>query len=139
MNVSALSVQEIVAVIRQQIAAPVNRTPPQAAPASTGTTRKAANSRQGAKGGKQAGLGGLIAKRLGALDRTDPERGRKAFRIFLESVLLNEFGEQLINDPGFYQMVDGIQMQMESNAEIAAIMQQAIAKLLGGAAPDSTT
>ena len=51
----------------------------------------------------------------------------------------NEFGEQLINDPGFYQMVDGIQMQMESNAEIAAIMQQAIAKLLGGAAPDSTT
>lgn len=77
------------------------------------------------------GLETLIRKRVNALQADDPQRGRKAMRIFLESVLLGEFGEALINDAGFHQMVDEIQGQMEGDARIAAAMQEAAAQLLG--------
>ncbi len=134
MSISALSVQQIVAVIRQQIAAPLDKTPAPATPVSPGAMRKAGNAKTNLKN-KQARLSGLIAKRVGALEKADPERGRKAFRIFLESILLNEFGDNLINDPGFYQMVDDIQIQMEKSPEITALMQQAITQLLSGITP----
>lgn len=72
----------------------------------------------------------LIAVRIKALDPDDPKRGRKAFRIFLESVLLSELGEGLINDPQFYQMVDKIQDAMECDPRIQAAIEQAVAALL---------
>lgn len=72
----------------------------------------------------------LIAVRIKALDPDDPKRGRKAFRIFLESVLLSELGEGLINDPQFYQMVDKIQDTMERDPRILAAIEQAVAALL---------
>lgn len=72
----------------------------------------------------------LIAVRIKALDPDDPKRGRKAFRIFLESVLLSELGESLINDPQFYQMVDKIQDAMEGDPRIQAAIEQAVAALL---------
>lgn len=135
MAISALSVQQIVAVIRQQIAAPVgkdNGAAPKVAPFSAPTAKR----RQGgASTDKQSKLGRLIGQRLAALKKTDPDRGRKAFRIFLESVLIGELGEELINDPGFYQMVDDVQAQMEADPAIAKIMQEAIGLLLSGAEP----
>lgn len=136
MSISALSVQQIVAVIRQQIAAPINKQAGQAASAATGTPRKA-GSRSNTRSGKGSVLSGLIAKRVGALDKADPDRGRKAFRIFLESILLAEFGDALINDPAFYQMVDDVQIQMEKNPDVAALMRQATTQLLNGANPNS--
>ncbi len=75
-------------------------------------------------------MGRLITERVKALDPEDPKRGRKAFRIFLESVLLSELGEGLINDPQFYQMVDKIQDSMERDPRILAAIEQAVAALL---------
>jgi hypothetical protein len=63
------------------------------------------------------------------IDPDDPQRERKAFRIFLESVLLAELGDELINDPAFYQMVEDVQLQMEGDPELASAISQA-AKLL---------
>jgi hypothetical protein len=75
-------------------------------------------------------IAGLIAQRVLVIDPNDPQRERKAFRIFLESVLLAELGDELINDPAFYQMVEDVQLQMESDPELASAISQAARLLL---------
>ena len=70
-------------------------------------------------------LAAVIARRVQAIDATDPDAGRRAFRLFLESVLLLELGEDLINDPAFYQLVDDVEGQMRADAELAPLMERA--------------
>jgi hypothetical protein len=72
----------------------------------------------------------VIARRVQAIDPGDPDRRRKAFRVFLESVLLAELGEALINDPGFYQLVDQVQSRMQTDADLARAMDEAADLLL---------
>lgn len=111
-------VQQIVAAIRAEMAGRVQ----------PGAVRKRAESNTARRPAGRAGT--LIAERVRALDPADPERGRKAFRIFLESVLLAELGEELINDHGFYELVDQVQRTMEASPQIAAAMSKAVARLL---------
>ena len=123
-HMAAISnVQRIVASIRAEMAQRVAVGDPAAVPtpAKRGARAKAAPA---------ATSGGLISQRVKALDPADPQRGRKAFRIFLESVLLNELGEELINDSAFYQMVDQVQQTMEQDQQIAAAIEKAVASLL---------
>lgn len=75
-------------------------------------------------------LQSLITQRIKAIDPNDSQRGRKAFRIFLESILLFHFGENLINDPQFYQMVDEIQTTMEADTDIRQQIDAAVQHLL---------
>ena len=75
-------------------------------------------------------LATLIALRVNEIDRDDPQRGRKAFRVFLEAVLLSHFGEQLINEPQFHQLVDGVHDALEADPQTHAMVQDAIAALL---------
>ena len=72
----------------------------------------------------------LIGNRIQAIDPDDQDRGRKAFRIFLESILLKELGESLINDRAFYCMVDDIQRQMEADPQISESIKVAVEHLL---------
>jgi hypothetical protein len=116
-------VQQIVAAIRAEMAARVQ----------PGAARKRAKSKTAQR--PHARAGALIAERVRALDPADPERGRKAFRIFLESVLLAELGEELINDHGFYELVDQVQRTMEASPQIAAAMSKAVARLLEPSPP----
>jgi hypothetical protein len=113
------SVQQIVATIRAEMA---ERVALGDAPSSRRRTRE--------KHPVVAKSGDLISRRVQALDPADPQRGRKAFRIFLESVLLNELGEELINDNAFYLMVDQVQKTMEQDPRIGAAIAQAVASLL---------
>lgn len=119
------SVQQIVATIRAEMAARVKPGERQ---------ERAAQGRQAGKekvgGSAQQHMGSQISQRVKALDPDDPKRGKKAFRIFLESVLLTELGENLINDPGFYQMVDEVQSSMEQDPQIAEAIGKAVAILL---------
>ncbi|PRC93924.1 hypothetical protein [Solimicrobium silvestre] len=135
MAISPLSVQQIVAVIRQQMTDPIRTMSTSVPMSAPGVVRKGAGTRSQTTKVKQGGLSKMIGHRVNALQVTDPERGRKAFRIFLESVLINELGEDLINDPSFYQMVDDIQVQMESNPDIAKAMREATDQLLSGVDP----
>lgn len=80
--------------------------------------------------GASENLEALIGQRIKAIDRADPQRGRKAFRVFLESVFLSEFGEHLANDPKFYQMIEDIHSSMEADPEIGKLVEQAIRLLL---------
>ena len=81
----------------------------------------------------------MTAKRIRTIDRDDPSRNRKAFKYFLESVLLGELGEEMINDPAFYQLVDQVQKTMESDARLSAQIDEAGTILLNLHAKDFGT
>ena len=79
---------------------------------------------------QQESLESLVQKKIKRIDKNAPDRGKKAFRIFLETILLAHFGENLVNDPAFYQMVDDVQSAMESDAEIKEAIDAAVRHLL---------
>lgn len=64
-------------------------------------------------------LAAVVAQRIQALSPDDPDRKRKALRIFLESLLLQQLGGSLLHDASFTDMVDSVQRQMEADREIA--------------------
>jgi len=70
--------------------------------------------------------------RVAALSPHDPQRQRKAFRIFLESVLLQTFGRGRPDDRGFDEMVDTVLQRMEGDAELNAALHRAGALLADG-------
>lgn len=78
----------------------------------------------------QQNLAALVELRVRQISRDDPQRGRKAFRAFLEAVLLSHFGAELVNDPRFFQMVDDIQLTLEADAQCGELVASAIQQLL---------
>lgn len=86
-----------------------------------------------AKAGGQAApqdLASLVFRRIRFIDPADPDRRRKAFRVFIESVLLFELGEELINDPKFYELVDTVQGRMAADPALARAMDDASGMLV---------
>ncbi|HEX8611903.1 MAG TPA: hypothetical protein VF800_11505 [Telluria sp.] len=117
------SVSQLVAVIRSQLAPRVELSGQKPARASARAT-----SRRAAAPARER-LEASIGMRISSIEHDDPQRGRKAFRIFLESILLSHLGEHLINDPRFYQLVDDVQGAMEADAELGVLVDKAIAHL----------
>lgn len=72
----------------------------------------------------------IIQRRIKGIAKDDPKRGKKAFRVFLEAVLLSQFGDHLINDPQFQQMVEDVQAAMESDNDVKMMIDSAIDSLL---------
>jgi hypothetical protein len=95
--------------------------------------RSRARARTDVAGAASDELAALIELRVRQLDRDDPQRGRKAFRLFLESVLLAQFGSGAGNDPKFHLLVDDVQAAMERSDGMRAMMDQAIGHLLAKA------
>lgn len=79
----------------------------------------------------------MVALRVRALSPDDPQRQRKAFRLFLESVLMQSFGRERLDDRGFDQMVDAVLQRMESDAGLHAALREAGDLLLADAMPDA--
>ncbi len=71
-----------------------------------------------------------VAQAVVAIAPDDPSRKRKAFRIYLGSVLANELGLHLLNDPGFDDLIEHVQDSMDQNAQLHAAMERAGALLL---------
>jgi hypothetical protein len=82
---------------------------------------------------EEAQIRQMVALRVRALSPNDPQRQRKAFRLFLESVLMQEFGRERLDVKGFDQMVDAVLQRMESDAELNAALQEAGSLLLAEA------
>ena len=80
-----------------------------------------------------ARLSAVVSRRVRAIDADDPDRRRKAFRVFLESVLLAELGNALINDPAFYQVVEQVHAHMAADPELSRAMDDAAGHLLEAA------
>lgn len=79
-------------------------------------------------GGSRA-VANVFAQRVAALDRSDPDRRRKAVRIVLEVELARTFGAGVLNDPSFPGMLDAVQDQMQADAQTAAAVH-ALGELL---------
>lgn len=78
-----------------------------------------------------------VALRVQALSPDDPERRRKALRIYLESTLLRGLGLDLAHDPRFADMLDAVQGQMEADEALSAAAGRLVDVLLAptGSAP----
>lgn len=118
MPIPVSSVGQLVAVIRKQLSA---------ARPDAGKKQQLALERRGAH--RSETFDAMVARRVKSIDADDPQKGRKAFRVFLESALLSHLGEQLINDPQFYQMIDSIQASMEADPEVSKMVNAAVASL----------
>ena len=105
------------------------------ASAKPGSPRAASSSlrRSGAGGTPASAI--ALAERIRALSPEDPDRHRKAVRLFLESEITRELGPELVNDPGFAQMVDAVQVQMDGDAQTAAALRTLGEVLVGGGVP----
>jgi hypothetical protein len=122
MSNSIAGVNQLVSVIRSQLAGRLPAAPPKVA---DGGTARAAPGRYA-----EENLAALIDLRVRQIGRDDPQRGRKAFRVFLEAVLLSHLGEQLANDARFYQLLDDVQGALEADPAANAMVASAIAHLL---------
>jgi|SRR6185312_8931688 len=117
------NIGQLVAVIQTQLSSPAEL---RSLKRGTASEKK----RTGQASRDSEGIEALIGERVKTIGRDDPNRGRKAFRVFLESILLSHFGENLKNDPGFYQLVDDVQFAMEADPETSDMIKTAIAHLL---------
>jgi len=73
-----------------------------------------------------------VARRIAALDPSDPDRRRKAVRVVLEAELARAFGSALLNDPAFPEMLDTVQAQMQADPQSAAAVHALGNLLLAG-------
>lgn len=72
----------------------------------------------------------FIADRVHGIPPDAPDRHRRAFRVFLESVLANEFGHDLSGSPSFQALVDAVQQRMEEDDELRSAIHEAAERLL---------
>ncbi|MFZ6747278.1 hypothetical protein ACO0LC_29050 [Undibacterium sp. JH2W] len=122
------STGQLASIIRSQIDS--MRTASKATRATTHGVKKEVAKDKKLSPKKKEDLGDLIVKRVAGIPLEDPQRRRKAFRVFLESVLLDELGERLIADPRFFKMVEDIQNQMQTDPELATMIEKATDMLL---------
>lgn len=117
----------LAAVIRRQVSSLANA--PGSGVAAVARAAQPARARSAATDARPD-IAALVARRVLALDPSDPDRPRKAFRVFLESVLLAEFGDDLINDAGFHRLVESVHEQMSGDADLAQSISQATTRML---------
>jgi hypothetical protein len=81
---------------------------------------------------QQGRISGTLAQRIQAITPDDPDRRQKAVRIFLQSELVREFGDGLLNDPQFGTLLDAVQGQMAQDETTAAAVTALGDLLLAG-------
>jgi hypothetical protein len=101
--------------------------------AQRGTVREAGSAKPAAPGAPTASSASIapsvrrsphtvspaMAQRIAAIAPDDPDRPRKAVRIYLEAELAREFGAGLLNDPAFAGLLDAVQQRLEEDAHTA--------------------
>jgi hypothetical protein len=119
------SADELAALMRVQIASLRQQTKTfQASP------RQSTSAQAKQPKGDATDFASVAADRIRGIHPDDPQKSQKAVRIFLESVLLAEFGPTVIGDPEFERMLDHVQQELDSNPELALATQQAAELLL---------
>lgn len=74
-----------------------------------------------------------LLRRLKGIDAADPDRRRKAFRMFMEATLVRELGAQMPGDPQFPALVDQVLERMDADPELKAASMEAADLLLAQA------
>lgn len=76
-----------------------------------------------------------VAQSVLAIRRDDPNRRRKAFRVYLQALLARECGVRRIEDPEFQDLVDRVLDTMESDPRLKGAVETAGDLLLESAGP----
>ncbi|VVE50702.1 hypothetical protein PCO31110_04729 [Pandoraea communis] len=122
-NISAQLAQQLAGLIRSQVGTLRKKAP--------AGRRESDDIRKGDTKHAPEDLATVVARRIQEIDNETPNPERRAFHIFLESVILAELGEHLANDPGFYQLIEDVHQQMEADSKLGPLVAQAGALLLG--------
>jgi hypothetical protein len=64
------------------------------------------------------GLESVLQRRISAIDRRSPEGKAQAAYAFVESVLVAEFGEALLSDPGLGRMLAEISESLREDPQL---------------------
>ena len=108
------NIAQVMQVLRRQMAENLDRLRSSgklkgaAPPASAGSVVRTAST-----------LRQTVERRIKSIDADDPRFLEKATHGFVESVLLAEFGEGLVNDPEFRDLMVQVQSTMLADAEVA--------------------
>jgi hypothetical protein len=73
----------------------------------------------------------LLAPQVAALRADEPMRKRKALRLFIEAVLLEELGQELALDGNFQRIVDRSLEAIEADESMKLMVDEASIELLG--------
>ncbi len=92
-------------------------------PAGQGTAARPARARS------PADLRRTVGRRVGSVSDNDPAFHQKTAILFVESVLLDQFGENLVNAPAFRELVEQVSTTMIQDEAIASDLRAAIAEL----------
>jgi hypothetical protein len=85
--------------------------------------------------GTTADMATVVALKIRSIREDDPQRNAKAFRFFLETVLLSELGQDLVGDPGFEVLLNEVETQMRADPALKTACRQAAEFLLESASP----
>ena len=107
------NLSQLVETLRRQMSSRLDRP---AAPAQKGKSSHTAP--QLHTRAEASELQASLAQRIKAINPDDKRRAHKATRIFLETVLANEFGDPFLSDPQFNELIEEIQSAMEADAEL---------------------
>lgn len=83
-----------------------------------------AEARSGKLGSQRDALTVAI-QQIRAIPTDDPHSRRKAFRVYLASLLVQELGASVESDPGFSSLVDRVRDTMEADAHLCQAMDKA--------------
>jgi hypothetical protein len=116
------SVAQAMQVLRRQMAENLQRM--------RGSTKLAAAPTAGASAASAAApLRQTVARRIKAIDADDPRYRDKVTALFVESVLLAEFGQGLVNDPAFRDLAQQVQSAMLADAELQSSLTRLAAQM----------
>ena len=92
-------------------------------PLGSGTTAQAARPKSAAD------LRTAVMRRVSSVSENDPAFDRKTAALFVESILLDQFGENLVNAPAFRELVEQVSTTMTQDEAIASDLRALIAEL----------
>lgn len=109
------NLSQVIETLRRQVntGAPAGKRPASSSTATGATSSSGAPVRAGI-----ADLQRTIRDKVRGLDAGDAQQRRRAVRIMLENVLRWEFGDHLVNDPAFHDMLADVQKTMEGDARL---------------------
>ena len=102
--------------------------------AARGTPRERGASSGGAAGGARSleALRGAMQTRMAELDREAPDFAGRAAGVFVECVLAWEFGDEVLGDPAFADVIAQVRDELTADAGLAESLEGVVDQLGGG-------
>jgi hypothetical protein len=117
-------VNPVLDALRKQLAENIERLRKSGKLAAAGAGRAA-----GAAAARSESLEAALGRKLSALDRRSPEGRAAATRAFIETALVAEFGQGLLSDPAFGDMVAELSSSLREDAELRGQLDRMLENL----------